>query len=149
MVNVSWYEAEAYCRWLSSLQRRFELRLPREEERLAAATAAVGKFPWGAAEPDGERANFAVQVGSPSPVGAYPLGVGPYGHADLSGNVWEWCADVLRGEREHPSTEARPLHGGAWRSPADALWSTSRKRSEPGNRDSFVGFRLCAAQRRD
>ena len=28
------------------------------------------------------------------PVGSYPEGRGPYGHFDLTGNVWEWTQDI-------------------------------------------------------
>ncbi len=88
VVLVSWYEAEAYCAWLSE-QRSAEVRLPAEAWWEAAATPESGKYPWGEAEPDAERANFLGKVGAPTPVGIYPTGNGRLGHCDLAGNIWE------------------------------------------------------------
>jgi len=77
VVRVSWYEAMAYCRWLSEQQNR-KVRLPSGAEWEKAATPVKGEYPWGAEEPDEERANFAPEwkpnVGSPTPVGVYPGG---------------------------------------------------------------------------
>ena len=39
-------------------------------------------------------ANPAPKAPPPSPVGSHPSGAGPYGHQDLTGNVWEWTADL-------------------------------------------------------
>ena len=84
--GVSWYEARAYCNWLSQ-QRKATIRLFTEAEWRTAATPTKGKYPWGAEEPDSERLNEGLIL---TPVGIYPKGDGPYGHCDLLGNVWEF-----------------------------------------------------------
>ena len=53
MVYVSWWEAMAYCRWLSD-QRGTEIRLPSESDWFAAAKHPDGEYPWGMEEPDEE-----------------------------------------------------------------------------------------------
>jgi len=121
VTGVSWYEAVAYCRWLSELRNK-EVRLPAEAEWEKAATPVKGEYPWGNREPDEERANFHSNVGSPTPVGVYPGGDGPYGHCDLAGNVWEWCAAEVRGEPE----EFREVRGGGWGDPAEDLRAACR-----------------------
>ena len=124
VVEVSWYEAQSYCRWLSELWG-VEVRLPTQEEWETAATSPEGEYPWGGAEPDSERANFGRKVGHPTPVGLYPAGNGPYGHCDLAGNVWEWCSDeeeVAWAKEEG----GRALRGGGWSSPAVFLRSAFR-----------------------
>jgi len=148
MVEVSWYEAEAFCRWLSE-QWGTEVRLATQEEWETAATSPEGEYPWGQAEPDTERANFDQKVSHPTPVGLYPAGNGPYGHCDLAGNVWEWCLD----EVELPKIEelgwkegelGRALRGGGWYYSASNLRSAIRLRYRAADRDGSIGFRLAA-----
>jgi len=146
VVEVSWWEAEAYAGWLSR-QRGKEYRLPRQEEWKRAATSKKGEYPWGAAEPDAERANFAEKVGAPTPVGIYPCGDGPYGHSDLAGNVWEWCADEVELTDDYWSAEqkregGRAVKGGCRVLPAMFLRSAFRNGSPAWLRLDDVGFRL-------
>ena len=153
VTGVSWWEAESYCRWLAD-QRGIAIRLPTSEEWEKAATSEQGEYPWGGEEPDEERVNFAPDfksnVGSPTPVGIYPLGNGPFEHCDLGGNVWEWCVD----ETTLPDIENAPwdkdepgrvLRGGGWSLPAGLLRAASRRRSPASYRLDDVGFRVSAA----
>lgn|GEM_PF-2485387 len=96
---VSWYQAVAFCRWLTRQydQRGWfrepgEIRLPREWEwQLAASGGLEGyDYPWGGkwdpalcCNTEGIRQLMAV--------GLYPLGKSPVGAMDMSGNVYEWC----------------------------------------------------------
>jgi len=134
---VSWFEATAYCRWLSE-QRGEAVRLPAEAEWEAAATPAEGEHPWGKAEPAVEKANFGEKIGRPTPVGIYPAGDGRFGHCDLAGNVWEWCADEIRG--------GRALRGGGWEYSAVYLRSAIRLRVRAEYRTDYFGFRVAAAR---
>ncbi len=112
VVGVSWYEADAYCRWLA-IRTAQPFRLPTEAEWSAAAHNDRGPYPWGDEEPTPEIVNFATgrpkkdeddswpytpQVGHPTPVGIYPRGASPGGHLDLAGNVWEWCEEDVTEE---------------------------------------------------
>jgi len=114
VVSVSWYDAVAYCAWLSQ-KIGIEVELPTEAQWERAARGTDGRmFPWGNEDADGTRANFAdirfakkygdrrrvhkdVDDGftETSPVGSYPAGASPYGLMDMAGNVWEWCYDYF------------------------------------------------------
>ncbi len=142
MTEVSWYEADAYCRWLSE-QKGMPLRLPTEAEWEKAAAPVVGEYPWGAEEPDPEHANFDGTVGRPTPVGIYPAGNGWSGHCDLAGNVWEWCKDDLGLTKADDAI--RPLRGGGWVLPAGNLRAAFRFGSHAWDRSDLVGFRVAAA----
>lgn len=93
VIGVSWFDAAAYCGFRGK-------RLPREAEWERAARGDDGRrYAWGNQEPDARTlACFGRKPGAPGgvtmPVGSYAAGQGPYGHLDLTGNVWEWVEDV-------------------------------------------------------
>ncbi len=103
LVGVNWFEAVAYCRWLSA-QTGHEFRLPSEAEWEKAARGPDGRiWPWGNAWEDG-RCNSAkggfsafgrIFTGRTTPVDQYSNGASLYGVFDMAGNVREWCATML------------------------------------------------------
>lgn len=113
VVGVSWYEANAYCRWLSAREKQ-RYCLPTEAQWEKAASWDEEKqvalvFPWGD-EFDKEKCNTreSGEEGM-TPVERYPQGRSPYGCHDMSGNVWEWT-DSWYDENQ----KGRVLRGGSW-----------------------------------
>ncbi|HRQ23199.1 MAG TPA: SUMF1/EgtB/PvdO family nonheme iron enzyme, partial [Anaerolineales bacterium] len=110
VVNVSWEDATAYCKWLSEKTKK-NYRLPTEAEwekaaRWKPSPAGRGQgegesliYPWGNAF-DPKKANTSEsKIRDTTDVGKFSSndptlsGDSPYGCADMAGNVWEWCND--------------------------------------------------------
>ena len=84
--GVSWDDAAAYCGFRDK-------RLPTEAEWERAARGDDRRtYPWGDEPPTAEHGVFSSPV--TADVGTHAKGAGPFGHLDLAGNVWEWCADL-------------------------------------------------------
>jgi hypothetical protein len=135
--NVSWYDATAFCRWLSA-RLRYEVRLPNEAEwQLAANGNNHGyAYPWGA-DWRSECANTSSShLSRMIAVGMYPCGVAPCGALDMSGNVCEWTASF------DPEDDKRVLCGGAWYLPPSDALATARTFSFAYERLSHFGFRV-------
>jgi len=154
VVGVSWYEAVAYCRWLSEVVGQ-EFRLPTEAEWEKAARGEHGReWPWGN-EFDPQKANTSESgLRHTTPVGQYsPDGDSPYGAADMAGNVWEWCSTLRRdypyqpddGREDIEAGGGRVLRGGSWYYNLDFARCAFRLRSFPVTRDGFIGFRVVAS----
>ena len=147
--NVSWYDATAFCRWLSA-KLGFEVRLPDEWEWQRAAQSARSDFvyPWGPDWPD-ELANTVESgIGRTTAVGMYPGGRSRQGVYDLAGNVWEWCRNEYRDPRkiDPGGDESRVLRGGSWNLNQDYARADYRLGNHPNNRYGFnYGFRVVCA----
>lgn len=147
VIQVSANDAAAFC-------AHYGWRLPSEEEwEFAARGEDRRRYPWGNTPPEQSTsrpslANFGTVPCcaaddtdgnlTTAPIGAYPLGAGPFGHLDLAGNVWEWTSSRFPGKPEHVV-----IRGGGWGNNPYCLRTSYRH----GNPDHFgldmVGFR-CA-----
>ena len=157
--NVDWYEAVAFCRWLSA-QLGYEVRLPTEEEWERAARGREGReYPWGSTYESGRanvnetRSDARVgewNLGQTTAAGVYQHGPSSEGVLDLSGNVWEWCVNKHNPSEQiqaETSGESRVLRGGSWDVTAGygGARGARRGRSHPVSRDVAVGFRVVSS----
>ena len=104
VTSVSWYDALAYCAWLSGETKRL-YTLPSEAEWEKAARSndfsrsapqettevVTTKYPWGPEWIEG-RCNAAGN--GTTAVTAHPAGASAYGVEDLLGNVQEWTRSL-------------------------------------------------------
>ncbi|MEI8165865.1 MAG: SUMF1/EgtB/PvdO family nonheme iron enzyme [Chloroflexales bacterium] len=154
VVGLNWYEATAFCVWLTQhLNDGYNYRLPSEAEwEYAARGAARRPYPWGDAEPDGERANFNRTHGGTTAVGCFPAGASPDGLVDLTGNIWEWTrsefrdypynSDDGREAGSDPAQKRFTLRGGSWANGSIYLRAARRTLNYPDARYSDLGLRL-------
>ncbi|MCB9150918.1 MAG: SUMF1/EgtB/PvdO family nonheme iron enzyme [Caldilineaceae bacterium] len=160
-VGVSWYEAMAYCAWLSEVSGQ-EVRLPTEAEWERAARHTDGRiFAWGN-EFEPTWCNMSeTGIGVTSAVGIFPGGNAKCGAADMTGNVLEWCSTKWLGDYADyenrvddtsEGDERRVLRGGAFLDTRVDLRCAYRDYLDPRNRFNRVGWRvvspgLCGAGR--
>ena len=160
VIHVTWYEAEAYCRWA-------DRRLPTEAEWELAASAGStpdGKgvtehkrrYPWGDEPPSPDRANLDSRLLGCVDVGAFPSGDSAFGCRQMIGNVWEWTdsafypfpgyiVDFPYKEYSAPWFGYRKvLKGGTWATRSRLACNTYRNFFQPYRCDVFAGFRTCA-----
>jgi formylglycine-generating enzyme required for sulfatase activity len=156
-VGVTWYEAIAFCGWLTQrlrkageLQAGEEVTLPSEAQWEKAARGTDGRiYPWGN-EFNSNRANSdETGIGTTSAVGCFPGGASPYGVLDMSGNVWEWCRtqwqesyeDYLEAD-ELDGAAGRVVRGGSFDLDRDYARCAYRGRGDPDVWGGNLGVRL-------
>lgn len=160
VVMVRWYEAVAFCRWLTARLRQAgelgpdeRVALPSEAQWEKAARGTDRRiYPWGD-DPDPDRANYAdTGISATSAVGCFPGGASPYGVQDMSGNVWELCATKweddykgYQGDNDVEGDARRVVRGGSFLLPAHFIRCTYRFKYGPVRWNRYVGFRVCVA----
>ncbi|PIP76306.1 MAG: hypothetical protein COW85_14940 [Ignavibacteria bacterium CG22_combo_CG10-13_8_21_14_all_37_15] len=91
--NICWYEAEAYCNWLSKKTgENYSLPTEAQWERAARGPDPGLIFPWGNKD-DQTKLNNAYFTHKIYPVGSFEEGKSQEGCYDLAGNVMEFCSD--------------------------------------------------------
>ena len=173
VVNVSWNDAVAFCKWLGSKEGK-TYRLPTEAEWEYACRAGTTTRYYSGDGPEtlvkvGNVADAAFKAKFPdekhtikasdgyvftSPVGSFkPNAFGLY---DMHGNAWQWCADWDGAEYDATSRaddpigpdsgDDRVLRGGSWFGGPDRCRSARRGGLAPDYRSDDAGFRVARTQ---
>ena len=148
VVGVSWYEAVAFCLWLSETTGE-KIMLPTEDQWQYAAQGDDGRaYPWGN-DWDASRCNNNVGskgIGKTTPVREYEgKGDSPFAVVDMAGNVWEWCLTDYYNKTSDINSDAtlRVLRGGSWSNiNTDNFRCDYRNGYDPCFRDLGFGFRI-------
>lgn len=156
VINVTWYDAKAYCHWLSQKTGK-TYRLPTESEwEYVARTNS--KSHYGIGDNDALLAEYAWYKDNAN---GYPHEVGSklansYGLFDILGNVQEWVEDdylsYKKSAYRHMSKNAKAVvlednsekvvRGGSWFSEYDELMVYLRDAAESTESNNYTGFRI-------
>jgi len=159
LVNVNWYEANAYCRWAKR-------RLPTELEWEVAASATPTKdgkrlsedkryYPWGNDAYQSQYATFNGLTLGPGNVHAKAEGDSAFGCRQMLGNVWEWTSttfapypgftpDMYQDYSQPLFGKTKVLRGGCWATRSRMIRNTWRNYYGAERNDVFAGLRTCA-----
>ncbi len=154
VVEVSWYGANAFVKWLSEKCGQ-NIGLPTEAQWEYACRSG-GKHEMYSGSNDPDSVSWHSADGILQPVGLKaPNGLGLF---DMSGNVWEWCRDkygkysYAGHSRENPvvlliegipgERSARVIRGGSYRYDPRRGRSTNRGNLWLAGKSGDVGFRV-------
>ncbi len=150
VVHVSFYEADAFCRWAGG-------RLPTEAEWEKAACwneqkQSKTRFPWGDGPPTRDNCNLLESyLWKSSELGSYPRGQSSYGCQHMIGDVWEWTSSEFAGYPGFKTgfeeyndkwfTGQKVLRGGSFGTPSMSIRGSYRNFFRLDERWLFAGFR--------
>lgn len=162
VTGVSWHAASAYCAWIQVLiaasRPGSSVRLPTEAEWEWAARGGLRGQPYPSGAAPGRSVFFVSGIVGPGPAGSSEAN--GYGLRDMSGNVWEWCADsyapaayllssldpvenrTLRAAL--PETSERVVRGGSWNNQKELLRVYTRGSQPADWCTAQLGFRPAA-----
>jgi len=151
VVAPSWFDAVAYCGWLSEVTGHL-YRLPTEAEWERAARGGMEQklYPWGDA-PLESLANYSARWKlAPEAVGRAEQNA--FGLFDIGANVHEWCADWFAPDYYSISPERNPQgpsegtrrssRGGSWRHATKVARCAARSSIPPEFQYADYGFRV-------
>lgn len=168
VINVSWDDASAFCRWLSQKSGK-EVRLPTGAEWEYAAREGGKKVRFGngknTADPaeinfDGtaEKKKDYSQTGEFRQKTLPAAGFSPnkLGLYDMSGNVWEWCEDWFERDYKYSISKNpkgpsfvrwyKVMRGGTWKSGPAGVRNTIRGAFTPEDSANTIGFRIAMSK---
>jgi formylglycine-generating enzyme required for sulfatase activity len=153
--TVNWYDAMAFCEWLSKCLG-YQIQLPTEFEWQQAATGGDRnrRYPWGREEWDPVREPWRANtyesgLGRSTAVGMYPEGASPVGALDMAGTLYEWCLNAFddpdKVDGHASGEERRAVRGGSWNNNQADARCAARFGLSAANRSVDSGLRVCCA----
>ncbi len=109
VVYVTYYEALAFCRYLSDIDSEYEYFIPTKEqwEHVASAGDKNRDYPWGNIWNKDYCNNGTNQLNKTTEIGLFPQGDSKFGVSDMVGNVWVWTSSLDNNDYNY-------LKGGSW-----------------------------------
>ena len=143
VINVNWYDAQAFCQWLSD-KEDLPCRLPTEAEwEYACRAGTATHFSTGDTLPEEfVKESRSVKVGQTPP--------NPWAIYDMHGNVEEWCYDWYgpyeAGQQTDPvgciTGDFRVIRGGDRSTNPYYLRSANRLGTLAEDKHAIIGFRV-------
>ncbi len=151
VVQVTWYGARAYAKWLSELSGD-SYGLPSEAQWEYAAGGGDSKRTIFAGTDSISELKKYANYRSSGPKTVKSLLPNSLGLYDMSGNVWEWCEDTWHDDYEGVPTDGRAwigenkdlrvVRGGSWNGSRDRCRVSFRYYGSPFIDNVDRGFRL-------
>jgi len=139
--TVNWYEAMAFCYWLS-YELNMKITLPTVAQWQRAAQGDDDRlYPWGNHYTEEYCNTHESKLKMTTAVNRYHKGVSPYNVYDMAGNVWEWTLDMAEPMQDSPDYR-RSVIGGSFVSPCDRAQVSFRYYLDPRVRYASIGFRV-------
>ena len=158
ITNINWYDAMAYCKWLSKITGE-EYTLPTEAQWEYAARGGIKSkgYKYSGSnnikevawydETTFEKGTRPVGMLKPNELGLY----------DMSGNVFEWCLDGYGPYQSHtqknpllyPESMYRVIRGGSWYYYDEYCRVTQRDGPKPNLKTFYYGFRIVKNTKRN
>jgi len=153
VVAASWFDAVAYCHWISGIAgRRYRLPTEAEWERGARGGAEGLRYPWGDTPPETQPGYHTRWRTGPAPTASHPPNA--FGLYDICENVHEWCADwysatwYASSPAENPTGPMtgtrRASRGGSWRHAVKISRCAARSSIPPHMQYADYGFRVAS-----
>lgn len=148
VINISWYEASAYCKWKG-------VRLLKEEEWEYLSNLGDEKL-----QIDKSHLNYGYDYDSHTTISVLKdISENNIGVVGLFGNCWEWCLDpiypydgfvidpVYR-EMSYPHFGYKKIcRGGSWAVPKILINKHYRNAQAPDCCHQFIGFRVACSRK--
>ena len=151
VIDVTWEQADAYCKWLSKHTGK-NYRLPTEAEwEYACRAGTTTPYYTGNSLPS----NMQKEQNTNRNIKPVDLSTGKttpnaFGLYDMHGNVEEWCADwygpYSSADQTNPGGpskgEYKVTRGGSHNTPVEFLRSANRSAATPDDYHTQIGFRV-------
>ncbi len=151
IVNVTWRDAMAYCKWLS-LKTGKKYSLPTEAQWEYAARGGVKskKYKYSGSNDIDKVAWYDDTTYEKGPRQVGLLAANELGIYDMSGNAWEWCKDnfgmysasAVKDPQGAASPQFKVIRGGSWYYVDDLARLTARDGPRPTYTNFNYGFRV-------
>ncbi|MCL4250054.1 MAG: formylglycine-generating enzyme family protein [Anaerolineae bacterium] len=143
--NVTWFEAMAYCFWLSE-KMDLPIMLPTKQQWRRAAQGDDGRiYPWGNDFDTSFCNTRESRIRMTTLVMRYDRGLSPYGVYDMAGNVWEWCLNSAYDDLAITTDRPRAVQGGSFIGAHERAQINFSFDLAPDYHYGSIGFRLACA----
>jgi len=152
--QVSWNDCQSWLKGLGDVYPLLQAVLPNEAQwEYACRAGSSGAYCFGDQEQELEKYAWYDKNSNGTTHPVCEKLPSKWGLYDVHGNVWEWCQDrygeftkATVTDPVGPAKNAlRVIRGGGWSSPARLLRSACRLWYDPGDRFSYLGFRLLSS----